>query len=208
MQLAPLRVRDDGAGQVTALLPISNELAVREADQQAGVIVSRVAEFDHAPRRYVRLRHDSLLGRRSVIAEAVHQPNPALPGDERSAGQHEELRELPPRQRVVGRDIGREVLSPSWLLRERTAIGEFAVPVCLETLHACPFLQLCGLSKVNETDRPTGGWCMADVTSSGSAGADRGTIMLTFVEIACRPNWKRLSGRDRERSRSISSRGT
>jgi hypothetical protein len=67
-------------------------------------------------------------------------------------------------------------------------------------------LHPCGSSKVSEIDRPAGGSCMAAVTSTCSAALDLGTIMLTFVVIVCRPNWNWLTGRDRFRSRSTSSR--
>src|SRR5262249_56231461 len=55
-------------------------------------------------------------------------------------------------------------------------------------------------------DRPAGGSCMADVTSTRSTVLAFGTIMFTFVLIVCLPNWNWLTGRERFRSRPISSR--
>src|SRR5262249_29519604 len=112
---------------MAALLAKGDEPAIAETNQETGVIVARIMELEHAPFGYIAICRDPFLGHWPLIVPQAHGPDPALPRDERPAGQHQELRVLPAGQRIVGGDIGREVLPPARLLGKWPVVGEAAV---------------------------------------------------------------------------------
>src|SRR6516225_4241485 len=156
---------------MAALLPEGDEPAIVEADQQTRVIVAGVMELDHAPPGYIRICRDPFLGYRPAVVQKAHQPDPALPGDERPACQHQEFRELPLGQCVIGGDVGREVLPPARLVGKRLVVGIGAVLLAWGKGHGGSFVVITdypSLKMLSAIERPVGGWCIADVTSNRS----------------------------------------
>src|SRR5262245_66325403 len=124
---------------MAALLPEGDEPAIVETYQQTRVVVAGVVELDHAPVEYICIRRDPFLGHRPALAQQAHHPDPALPDNERPAGQHQKFRKLTPGQRIVGGGVGREVLPPARLLGKRPVVGIAAVLFAWENAHGYSF---------------------------------------------------------------------
>src|SRR6185437_4092297 len=60
--------------------------------------------------------------RAAMSSPHVLHPDPELPDDERRAGEHHELGEIPPRDVMILRPVDREILPPLWLRMPRATI--------------------------------------------------------------------------------------
>src|SRR5262245_50814074 len=98
-------------------------------------MLRRIAKLDDITRPNLLLSRNSLVGQWLLVAEQAPQTNPALPGNERSAGQDEKLGELAPGKIVIFRNVDRKVLAPARLLSQRSAVGELRIRFIRRKVH-------------------------------------------------------------------------
>src|SRR5690606_3687568 len=122
VEAAALDLREDRAGEVGAALVEGDHLARGQPDEQLPLAGARVVELPEAADRQLVEAGDRRLGEARAPAEQALGEDPRLSGDEREAGENEELGELAAGDVLVLRHVDRKVAPPPGLFVRRPAV--------------------------------------------------------------------------------------
>src|SRR5579884_71488 len=123
-----------------ALLSVRDQPVVTQAKQQAGIVLTRVAKFQGPTWQHVGFCRKPLFRQRLVSGKQTRQPDPALTGHERAAGQDQELGEFASGEGIILGNVDGEILPPARLLGQRPAIRKVALHFALAQTHGISFI--------------------------------------------------------------------
>jgi hypothetical protein len=126
----------DGTGKMSARLTVGNQILFSGAHEQTVIARFRVNKCERVANCYLIKR--SYLAHWWFTASSspdVLNDNPDLPDHKGKAGENHELREVAPRDVVILRPVDGKVLSPGWLLTERTSVWWNRKLISIAVLH-------------------------------------------------------------------------